>query len=121
MDPKQGITGCIRHALTTLGQTCPNESRLAAFIRLPLRDTFRKILRTKESALIEKAVEIYRERYSRVSIFGNSVYPGMPKLRAGLEEKSCKFCVVTAKPKVDTDIILRHFSLNQRFAGVFGS
>ncbi len=99
VDPWQGITACIRYALKTLGQTCPNENELTAFIGPPLRDTFSKLLDTNESGVTEKAVAIYRERYSRVGIFENEVYSGVAKLLVALYEKSYKLYVVTTKQR----------------------
>lgn len=104
-----------------LGRTCASEPELTEFIGPPLRTTFKKLLNTHDRGLIEEAVAIYRERYSRVGIFENKVYPGIVELLEALHENSYKLYVVTVKPIMYADRIVRHFSLDHYFTNVFGA
>ena len=119
-DPKEGITRCIRYALEQLGRPCPSELELTQFIGPPLRVTFKKLLCPDEKRLIEEAVSFFRERFSKVGLFENKVYPEIAEMLAVLHENSYRLYVVTSKPKVYAERIVRHFSLDQWFSNVFG-
>jgi phosphoglycolate phosphatase len=120
LDPRVGITGCIRHALLRMGQASPNEYELTAFIGPPLRETFKRLLNSDNKSLIEQAVSYYRERYSTQGIYENVVYPGIYDLLRSLKQDSFKLYVVTTKPKIYADIIIQHFDFIW-FEGVFGT
>jgi phosphoglycolate phosphatase len=120
-DPKQGITRCINHALVGLGKSPVDIDDLQKYIGPPLRSSFQKLLCSNDVSLIEKAVELYRERFSDTGIFENNVYPGIVELLANLCDGSIRLYVVTAKPKVYADRIIEHFQLTQYFQYVYGS
>jgi phosphoglycolate phosphatase len=120
LDPQIGITGCLRHALIKMERPAPEASELTAFIGPPLRKTFRALLNSEDESLIEKAVVFYRERYSTLGIYENTVYPGAENLLEGLKRDSFRLFVATTKPKHYADIIVGHFALNG-FDEVFGT
>jgi phosphoglycolate phosphatase len=78
-------------------------------------------LNSSDEALVERAVAIYRERFSTIGLFENKVYPGIPELLSALHENSLKLYVVTTKPKVFADRILEHFQLAHRFEAIYGT
>jgi len=119
-DPKKGITGCIRYALQRLGRGGHREADLTRFIGPPVRHAFAKILATDDNALIEKAVDLYREKFSETGIFENEVYPGIEELLAFLHRQSFSLYVVTSKPKIFAEKIVRHFKFDAYFRDVFG-
>jgi phosphoglycolate phosphatase len=120
-DPKQGITRCINHALVSLGKSQIDEDDLQQYIGPPLRSSFKKLLCSNDVSLIEKAVELYRERFSDVGIFENNVYPGIAELLANLCDGSIRLYVATAKPKIYADRIIEHFQLTRYFQYIYGS
>ena len=75
-DPKPGITGCIRFALDQLGVSCPADDVLVTFIGPPLRGTFAMLLDTLETARIEEAMGLYRQRFAATGLYENQVYDG---------------------------------------------
>jgi phosphoglycolate phosphatase len=120
-DPKLGITRCINYALMKLGKSQIDEDELLKYIGPPLRSSFQKILCSNDAPLIEKAVELYRERFSHTGIFENKVYPGIAELLANLHDGSIRLFVATSKPKVYADKIIEHFQLTRYFQYVYGS
>lgn len=119
-DPTRGIIRCMQYALDLLSRPCPNELELISFIGVSVRPTFEKLLNSDEKSLIEEAISLFRERYSEVGLFENKVYPGITELLATLYENSYKLYVVTVKPQVYAERIVKHFSLDQWFNGVLG-
>jgi phosphoglycolate phosphatase len=120
LDPKKGITGCIRFALKKLGRSPWRESDLTQFIGPPLRQTFATILSTSDKALIEKAVYFYRERFAKIGLFENEIYAGVTELLEFLHNQPLRLYIATAKPKIFAEKIVRHFKLNHYFEEVFG-
>lgn len=119
-DPSEGITRSVQHALERLGRPFPSKSELTRYIGPPLRWTFPRLLDTDDKELVETAVNYYRERYEDVGLFENEVYPGIPELLRQLHDEGYPLYVVTAKPKVYADRIIRHFRLDRFFVEVHG-
>jgi phosphoglycolate phosphatase len=69
--------------------------------------------------LAESAVVLYRERFSDIGIFENSVYDGIPELLAALAGGPRLF-VATSKLAVFAERIVAHFALTPYFERVFG-
>jgi phosphoglycolate phosphatase len=119
-DPSEGITRCVQHALQCLGRPCPSQSELRHYIGPPLRWTFPRLLGTDDSRLVEAAIGCYRERYETVGLFENEMYPAIPELLRQLHENGYPLYVVTSKPTVYADRIVRHFGWERFFLGVYG-
>lgn len=118
-DPKPGITGSIQYALRKLDRPVPSQDELAWCIGPPLRASFVTLLGGEEHA--DRAVELYRERFSDVGLFENSVYPGIEGLLAKLSQSGFRMFVATSKPHLFARRIIDHFRLNSYFERVFGS
>lgn len=120
-EPAPGITACIAHALLALGVSPPAPEELRRFIGPPLREAFAELLHTRDAALIEDAVRLYRERFSSVGLFENEPYPGIVDVLAELEHDGFGLVVVTSKPEVYARRILEHFELARFFGNVYGA
>jgi phosphoglycolate phosphatase len=119
-DPSEGITKSVQHALQCLGRPYPGKSELQHYIGPPLRWTFPHLLGADDPTLIETAIGYYRERYETVGLFENEVYPGIPELLQQLQDDGYPLYVVTSKPTVYADRIIRHFGLDRFFIEVYG-
>jgi phosphoglycolate phosphatase len=118
-DPKPGITGSIQYALQKLDRPVPSQDELTWCIGPPLRASFVRLLGGDE--LADRAIELYRERFSVVGLFENSVYPDIAQVLAALREKPRRMFVATSKPHVFATRIIAHFGLAGYFDHVFGS
>lgn len=121
-DPRQGIVGCIRHALDALGIEVEAGTRLESFIGPPLRDTFRQLCGEHgDSQRVEAAVTLYRERFSTLGLFENQVYDGIPQCLQGLRADIESIHLATSKPAIYARRIVEHFDLDRHLDGVYGS
>lgn len=120
-DPALGITNCIAYALTRLGAAVPLSNELHFAIGPPLRGTFATLLATSDVALIERAMVFYRERFTDIGLFENSVYDGVPEMLATLKARNFRLLLATAKPHVYARRILAHFGIHASFDAVYGS
>src|SRR5450755_892236 len=120
-DSRRGIMACMRHALNVIGRGSPSDDALLRFIGPPTHDAFRELLGTDDVELNTRTITIYRERYSTLGLFENSVYPGVSAGLAALRDAGFPLCVVTSKPEVFANRIIDHFELRQYFKHVYGS
>lgn len=119
-DPSEGITKSVQHALQCLGRPYPGKSELQHYIGPPLRWTFPRLLGSDDNSLVETAIGYYRERYETVGLFENEVYSGVPELLQQLQGEGYPLYVVTSKPTVYADRIIRHFGLDRFFIDIYG-
>ncbi|MCD8219146.1 MAG: HAD hydrolase-like protein [Ruminococcus sp.] len=119
-DSKPAILRCVQYALEQCGCPETDEEKLAPFIGPPLFESFQQIISMNpEQATF--AVQQYRERFSRVGMFENAVYDGIPELLTVLRKAGFTLAVATAKPEVYTLQILEHFQLTGFFTAIAGS
>jgi phosphoglycolate phosphatase len=119
-DPKPGITRSIQYALRKLDHhTIPTEDELTWCIGPPLRASLVKILGTAETA--DRAVSLYRERFSDIGLYENRVYGGISDVLTTLGQSGRRLFVATSKAHVFAERIIDHFGLRHHFERVFGS
>ncbi|CAN5438091.1 HAD family hydrolase [soil metagenome] len=120
-DAKPGITGCIRHSLRALGVDPPSPDELAWCLGPPLHHAFPKLLGTEDPATVQRAMELYRERFTEVGLYENAVYEGIPETLTQLRAMGYRLFVATSKPHVYARRILDHFEIAEPFKGIYGS
>ena len=119
-DPKPGITGSIQYALQKLDHPIiPTEDELTWCIGPPLRASFARILGGEDQA--DRAVALYRERFSDIGLYENGVYDGIGEVLTTLSQSGRRLFVATSKPHVFATRIVEHFGLRHHFEHVFGS
>ncbi|MDD4599951.1 MAG: HAD family hydrolase [Negativicutes bacterium] len=119
-DPKIGITTSVQYALAKLGIKEESLDKLTPFIGPPLIKAFMEFYSLSEENA-RKGVEYYRERFSKVGLYENAVYPGIPEMLQALRAKGKKLVIATSKPTIYSVKIVEHFNLYQYFDLVIGS
>jgi len=113
-DPKEGITNCVKYALSHFGIEETDEKKLLRFIGPPLVDSFKDFYGfTDDEAKL--AVEKYRERFSVTGLFENSVIDGAIELLSYLKDSGIKIALATSKPHVFATRITEKFCLSEYF------
>lgn len=118
-DPKPGITRSIQYALEKLSLAVPSEDELTWCIGPPLHASLEKL--TGSSELADRALLLYRERFSDVGLFENEAYAGIIDTLTTIAATSQRMFVATSKPAVYASRIVEHFGLKPYFERVFGS
>lgn len=115
-DPKEGITRCVQYALRSFGieEECDN---LIPFIGPPLAEMFELTYGVNGQTAVAK----YRERYTDIGIFENSVYDGIADMLSALKSAGVKIALATSKPEVFARRILEKYGLIEYFDAVVGS
>lgn len=119
-DPREGIARCIQHALTRLDGPPASSDELEAAIGPPLRQTFGQLLNTESADIIEQAMVCYRDRFVKVGMYENAVYPGIMEMLKTLSP-SYRLLLATSKPRIYAEEIVTHFGLGQFLEGIYGS
>lgn len=120
-DPAEGIVRCIQHSLTSLEISCPTREELTRYIGPPLREVFFSICKPANDRLVERAVAVFRERFSTVGLFENTPYAEVSQMLTELQANSYRLFVATSKPQVFAERILKHFSLADFFVEIHGN
>lgn len=118
-DSGEGIINCARRALAHFGLPQPSDLEMRVFVGPPLRDTFAKFGVPADG--IEKAMEIYRERYNPIGIFENTPYPGIHALVEKLRNDGHRLFLATAKPEIMAVRIMDRFELAPYFERICGA
>ena len=118
-DPKIGITKSIRYAMNKLGQPISEKVDLDWTIGPSLWYSFEKMGLNSDDA--DKAVNYYRERYTKIGLFENHVYPGIPKALEELKANHLKMYLMTSKPHSYAKKITAHFGISKFLTYEFGS
>jgi len=119
-DSGQGIVRSVQFALESLGVKPPPENELLWCVGPPVRENLRRLLATSNSALIERGVTLYLERYGKIGFRENRVYDGINEMLATLARRR-RLLIVTTKLTESAERILAEFSMRAYFEGVFGT
>ncbi|WP_271253195.1 HAD hydrolase-like protein [Pseudanabaena sp. Chao 1811] len=120
-DPKIGITTCIQYAIANLGYQPPATTDLLWCIGPPLSVSFAKLLETNDRDLVDKAISLYRDRFSTIGLFENLLYPDIPETLKLIRNEGYQTYVATSKPHIYAKRIIEHFGLSSMFDGIYGS
>jgi phosphoglycolate phosphatase len=120
-DAREGIEGCIRHAVRSVGGDIHPDADLTKYIGPPLRNSLSELLKHPSQEMVEEALRLYRERFEARGMFENSVYPGIVDLLTHIGVRPWRAYVVTSKPKLYADRIIGHFHLEAFFTRIYGS
>ena len=119
-DPKIGITRSVQFALSKMGITEENLDNLDPFIGPPLQQSFSDYYSFNE-AQTQTAITFYRERFSEVGMYENTLYDHIPALLRELKDNGHTLVVATSKPTVFAEEILNYFAIHHHFDLIVGS
>ena len=118
IDSEIGIVASIEYALTALDAPLPSREELRKWIGPPLRATFPLVL-GDDASMIERAVALYRERFSDIGWREHTVYPGIAEAIDGLVRRGVKLAVVTSKPDLYAGKIVASLPFGASFEAVY--
>lgn len=116
-----GFIASMRHTLQIMHRPIPSDEFIRKQIGPPIETTLSLLLGTADSEVMAIGLGHYRQRYSSVGLFENSVYPEIENSLTALRESGARMYVATSKPEVFAKRILDHFKLTPYFQAVYGS
>ena len=118
-DSAEGVINCFLPALKYFNLPIPDRADMSFVVGPPLRDSFLRLGVKEED--VEKAVEIYRDRYVPTGMFENAPYPGIAAMLGALREAGHELYVATSKPEGMATEILEKFRLAGFFHKIYGA
>ncbi|PLS22882.1 HAD hydrolase-like protein [Neptunicoccus cionae] len=120
IDPKEGITQAIQHALGEMGMVdIPHADDLTWCIGPPLWNSFDVLL--GPGADLDQAVDLYRAFYTDEAMYLADVYDGVGEMFDALHQVDAKMFITTSKPHVYAQEIIEHFGIHAHVEQLFGS
>lgn len=119
-DSKLGITRSVQYSLEKMGREIPPADELLSFIGPPLVSSYQEFCGMSEEDA-KKATSIYRERYARIGLFENEIYPGITVMLSRLKEAGFTLAIATSKPEEYLTQIMEYFKLDDFFTVISGS
>jgi len=120
-DPYVGITGSLQYVLEKMGRIVPPAEDLKWCIGPPIQSNVGILLGTEDPAQIQEGVRLYRERYSAIGKFENTLIDGIPEVLAQLVDAGMFLSLATSKLKTYAMEIVEHFDLRRHLHVVHGS
>lgn len=119
IDPREGVTRSIQHALRELGAEVPTQDELTWCIGPPLWGSFEVLL--GPGADLDEAVHLYRERFIAEGMFEADLYDGVGEMLDALGGSGAALWIATSKPHAYARTIIEHFGISAHVEGLFGS
>ena len=120
IDSEVGIVASIEYALAKLGAAIPAREELRKWIGPPLRATFPLAL-GDDAETIERAVALYRERFTEIGWREYVVYPGIAETIEALACSGVELAVVTSKVDLYAGKIAASLPFGAHFANVYAA
>jgi phosphoglycolate phosphatase len=113
----------MRHTLERCAvDPIPEQRELARFIGPPLRGTLATLLGAGAGpSEVERALAVFRERFTAVGLYENVLYPGVEGALAAQAARGRRLWVVTSKLRSFAERIVEHFGLARFFTSVYGA
>lgn len=118
-DPYEGITDCIKYALSSVGIEENDPQKLRSYIGPPLRNTF--ALYGFDEEKCEELVKKYREKYLISGIHQTVTYEGTIEMLKALHEHGCRISLASCKPEGACRTILEESGMLKYFDFVTGA
>ena len=109
-DSMEGVIRSVQYMQEKMGMKVWDFADLRFIVGPPLIESFTKEL-AMELPKAEKAVEVFRERYTTVGLFENKVFPGIVEMLEELKAKGKRMAVATSKKEDQAVRILEHFGI----------
>jgi phosphoglycolate phosphatase len=112
-DSEPGILRSLQWACEQEGFPVPTEAEVRSVIGPPFEIGLPSIGIPDDA--LERVIDTYRDRYTRIGAYENTLYPGIVEMLDALAELGLSLSVATAKPEQTAHPILDHFGISDRF------
>ncbi len=119
-DSSEGIFRSLNYALGKMNAPGIERSAVGRYIGPPLSASFSELLQTRERAVLDQAVEHFRDDYAVEGYKINALYDGIAEVIARLASEGYRLFIATTKKEDIACDVLRHFGLEGYFQGIYG-
>lgn len=112
-DSEPGILRSLRWACEQEGFPIPSDDAVRSVIGPPFEIGLPSIGIPDDA--LERVVDTYRDRYTRIGAYENTLYPGIIDMLDALADLGLSLSIATAKPEQTAHPILDYFGISDRF------
>jgi len=120
-DSKPGIAASFRYTVGQMGHDPDAAGDLTWAVGPPIAVSIARLLQQYGDDRVDRAVGIYRKRYSEVGIYDCSVYPGVVGMLDALRDAGLTMYIATSKRRDFADRVIDHLSLRSYVRSVYGA
>ena len=118
-DTGEGIRKSVAWCLEQLGKPALDTSVLDRFIGPPLHDSFEKYCgMTQEES--ERAISVYRRRYTDIGLYESRLYPGIAMLLRALHTGGSWVAIASAKPRFMLEKLAAYYGIDKYLDAIVG-
>lgn len=117
-DSKEGLLASLRHMHRAVGWEQPSEEELLRWLGPPLVTVLAESGRSPEEIAV--AMTAFRAEMADGGLLASTLYPGVDRLVADLDEAGRPLAVATHKIQRDAETVVEHYAMRHRFRGVHG-
>lgn len=118
-DSEPGILRSLQWACEQEGYPIPTEEQVRSVIGPPFEVGLPRIGIPDDA--LERVIDTYRDRYTRIGAFENTLYDGIIEMLDGLAAIGLSLSIATAKPEQTAHPILDYFGIGDRFESKAGA
>jgi phosphoglycolate phosphatase len=112
-DSEPGILRSLQWACAQEGFPIPTDAEVRSVIGPPFEIGLPSIGIPDDA--LERVIDTYRERYTRLGAFENTLYDGIIEMLDALADLGLSLSIATAKPEQTAHPILDYFGISERF------
>lgn len=120
-DSRPGIAASFRFTLGEMGHDPDATGDLTWAVGPPIAVSIQRLLSLYGDDRVDRAVQIYRARYSEIGLYDCSVFPGVLAMLEGLRDAGSTMFVATSKRRDFADRVIDHLNLRAFVGGVYGA
>lgn len=115
-DTRSTIVRTVQLTLRKLGLPALSEEAIRPMIGLPLRDTFTLAGHIADTALLDRAVEVYRDHFNDMSFNNVSLFPHVISTLHTLQEQGITMAIATSRGRESLLFLLRSLGIADCFS-----
>lgn len=116
----EGIRRSVAYSLERMGRPVPDRAVLDRFIGPPLHDSYVEYCGMSD-AEAERAIALYRERYTVTGLYESRLYPGIAALLRTLHGRGAYVAIASSKPTTLLERAAAHFGIDRWLDRISGT
>lgn len=121
VDSEAGIVAGLKYMVQDRGLRPLDNSAYVQFIGPALVDMLPKVWPELDDVEVKRAIDAFHHYYEEEGLYQAKLYPKFLDTMANLKQQGDQLYIASAKPETMLHRLVKHFSLDQYFAGAYGA
>ncbi|KRK12623.1 haloacid dehalogenase-like family hydrolase [Lacticaseibacillus zeae DSM 20178 = KCTC 3804] len=120
-DSEAGIVAGLKYMVQDRGLRPLDNSAYVQFIGPALVDMLPKVWPELDDVEVKRAIDAFHHYYEEEGLYQAKLYPNFLDTMTELKQQGDQLYIASAKPETMLHRLVKHFSLDQYFAGAYGA